>query len=243
MKKLFILLFLAFAIACSSEIKDPEVIAFKAIEAAGGPVYDSLEIEFTFRDKEYGAKYTSGKFEYVRLFRDTTGLIRDVLTNSGFHREINGEKVNIPDSMAAKYARSVNSVIYFAMLPKGLNDPAVNKEYMGTETIREKEYHKIRVTFDEEGGGEDHEDVFIYWISKDDHYVDYLAYEYQTDGGGMRFREAYNPRTVGGIRFVDYVNYKPAGGVALGETAQAFVKDQLEEVSRIDLKEIRVNEI
>ncbi|MBK8501742.1 MAG: hypothetical protein IPL46_05765 [Saprospiraceae bacterium] len=39
-------------------------------------------------------------------------------------------------------------------------------------------------------------------------YPDYLAYNYQTDGGGSRFRRAINRREVGGILFADYVNYK-----------------------------------
>ncbi|ELR72241.1 hypothetical protein C900_01795 [Fulvivirga imtechensis AK7] len=243
MKKILMALMVLGAIGCDNKEKDPEVIAFEAIEAAGGPNYDSIEVEFTFRDKEYGAKYASGRFEYVRLFKDSTGLIRDVLNNDGFYREINGAKADIPDSMASKYANSVNSVIYFAMLPKGLNDPAVNKAYLGKATIKGKEYHKIKVTFEQQGGGTDYEDEFIYWIGTEDKRVDYLAYKYLTEGGGMRFREAYNERFVGGIRFVDYINYKPKAEITLEAIGEAFVNSDLEELSRIELKGVRVNEL
>ena len=243
MKKIVIAMLALGAISCSSDKEDPEVIVFEAIEAAGGPNYDSIEIEFSFRDKEYGAKYVSGRFEYVRLFKDSAGLIRDVLNNDGFYREVNGIKADIPDSMATKYANSVNSVIYFAMLPKGLNDPAVNKTYLGKDTVKGKEYHKIKVTFDQDGGGKDHEDEFIYWIGTDDYKADYLAYKYLTDGGGLRFREAYNERFIKGIRFVDYINYKPKSEIALEAIGEAFENGDLEELSRIELKDVRVNEL
>ncbi|MEL7534879.1 MAG: DUF6503 family protein, partial [Bacteroidota bacterium] len=106
------------------------------------------------------------------------------------------------------YSNSVNSVLYFIRLPYGLNDPAVNKKYLGEESIKGKKYHKIEVTFEQEGGGKDYDDVFVYWLDQQSHYLDYLAYSYETDGGGLRFRKAFNARTIGGIRFQDYVNYK-----------------------------------
>ena len=37
--------------------------------------------------------------------------------------------------------------------------------------------------------------------------MDYFAYDFETDDSGTRFREAYNARTVGGIRFQDYLNF------------------------------------
>lgn len=243
MKNVLLLIGLIVIGSCGSGSDDPRAIVDEAIKAAGGDHYNQVEIEFTFRDRDYGAKFKDGYFEYVRLFKDSAKVYRDVLTNDGFHREINGKKVEIPDSMAAKYANSVNSVIYFALLPKGLNDPAVNKEYLGTKQIKGQDYHKIKITFDQKGGGKDFNDEFVYWINKKNQHVDYLAYKYHTDGGGMRFREAYNARTVGGIRFVDYVNYKPKEDVALLNIDDAFMNGKLEELSRIDLENLKVTQI
>ena len=59
------------------------------------------------------------------------------------------------------YSASVNSVHYFAVLPYGLDGKAVNKTYVNKVDIKGKSYHKIKVTFNEEGGGEDFEDVFM----------------------------------------------------------------------------------
>ena len=115
---------------------------------------------------------------------------------------------HLKDSIANVYANSVNSVHYFANLPYGLNDPAVNKEFLGEVAIKDKEYYKIKVTFDQKGGGKDYEDIYLYWFNKETFKPDYLAYKFYVDGGGIRFRVAYNERYLGGIRFVDYENYE-----------------------------------
>jgi hypothetical protein len=100
----------------------------------------------------------------------------------------------------------------------------------------------VQVTFDQFGGGEDFEDVFVYWINKDSKKVDYLAYSYEeSDGRGIRFREAYNARTIEGVQFVDYNNYKPqAKFIALTDLPVLFQSDRLELVSKIELDSIAV---
>ncbi len=92
--------------------------------------------------------------------------------------------------MAAEvYSNSVNSVAYFALLPFRLNDAAVNKRYIGTSEIKGEPYFEIEVTFQQKGGGKDHDDVFIYWIHQQHFTMDYLAYSFIVDGGGTRFRK------------------------------------------------------
>lgn len=241
MKRIFFLLIIPFFVSC--EKKSAEQIVNESLDVSGLEHLDGKEIEFLFRDREYGALHNGGKFEYIRLFKDSSNSIRDVLTNDGFVREINGEVANIPDSMAAKYTRSVNSVIYFALLPLKLNDPAVNLKYVGSSEIDGNKYDQVQVTFDQQGGGEDHEDIFYYWFNKETKKADYLAYKYYTDGGGVRFRKAYNERYVGNIRFVDYVNYKPADDVEFETIEKAYKEGKLEELSKIELQNIKVNSI
>ncbi len=228
--------------ACSPT-PDAQQIIDEARKAAGSQLLDKAEVEFTFRGWEYGIKRFGGEFEMVRMFDDTLGLVRDVVNNEGFYREINGDKVAVVDSMAFKYSNSVNSVLYFALLPYNLNDAAVIKKYLGEEKIKDQVYHKIQITFQQEGGGKDFEDVFIYWVNKGTYFIDYLAYSYITDGGGIRFREAYNPRTVNGVRIVDYVNYKPKSEVDLNETAQLFARGELQELSKIEIVNFNVQPI
>ena len=243
MQKILMFIAIAFIVSCNGKKEDVQHIVDQSILKAGGDIFENVEIKFQFRDIEYGYKKTAGSFEYVRLFKDSIHTIRDILTNTDFIREIDGEIANVPDSMARKYSNSVNSVIYFALLPYGLNDAAVRKAYLGKKTINEREYFKIRVTFDEKGGGEDFEDVFVYWIDTQNYSVDYLAYEYHTEGGGIRFRQAFNERYVDSVRFVDYVNYKATKSSELGKLDDAFINQELEELSQIKLENIKVNRL
>ena len=213
----------------------------ESIAVSGGEKIEISTISFQFRDRDYRASRNNSSFMLERSFKDSTGVIRDELSNSGFKRFINDKLQNLPDSISDNFANSVNSVHYFSVLPFGLNDSAVNKKYVGLTTVENKEYHKIKVTFDEIGGGNDFEDVFIYWVGKDDNKVDYLAYSFHVNGGGMRFRKAFNERYIEGIRFVDYENYKPKEKVVdLTELERFFEKDEFILLSKIELENVLV---
>jgi len=213
-------------------------IVDKSILASGTDKVSNSEIKFEFRDKQYSAIRNNGKFKLIRSFDS----IKDVLSNSGFERFINEKSIIVVDSMALKYSNSVNSVHYFSVLPYGLNDKAVRKKRLPSSTINGKEYYKIEITFSENGGGEDFEDVFIYWIGKEDYLIDYLAYSYHTNGGGKRFRVLKEQCFKNGIRFVDYQNYKPnAENIKLIDIDKAYEKNNLKLVSEIILRNIEVS--
>jgi hypothetical protein len=117
----------------------------------------------------------------------------------------------------------------------------VYKKLLKSSTLKGKEYYKIEVTFSKDGGGEDFDDVFIYWIGKEDFLLDYLAYSYHTNGGGKRFRVLKEQCVKNGIRFVDYHNYKPLStAISLIDIDQAFESNTLRKVSEIVLKDIEV---
>src|SRR5690606_36083220 len=157
-----------------------------------------------------------------------------------FTRIQKNEKVQLADTTAFKYFESVNSVHYFMQLPYGLNDPAVNKRLLEPVSIKGKEYHKIEITFEEADGGVDFQDIFLYWISKDDYNIDYLAYRFFTDQGGIRFRESYNPRVIEGIRFADYKNYRTVNtDVDFYRLDELFEHGELIELS--DIKKEKIN--
>lgn len=183
-------------------------IVDEAIAVHGGEVYKSLNVEFDFREKHYIIKTNGGEYHYERHQTDSSGVKTvDVLTNNSFVRTVNGAEVAVPDSMVEKYSSSINSVAYFFLLPAPLNDAAVNKKLLDVVTIKGQKYHQIEVTFAQEGGGNDFQDRYIYWINQETNTLDYLAYSYAVNGGGVRFREAYNARTEKGLRFCDYRNY------------------------------------
>jgi hypothetical protein len=214
-----------------------------AIEVHGGPAFKSFVLEFDFRDRHYTAARDKGVFSYSREFSDSTGNIKDVLDNNGFTRYRNGTAVTLPAEREQAFTRSVNSVIYFMLLPFGLNDDAVRKEWIQETVIRDQRYHQVRVTFDQAGGGEDHEDEFLYWFHTEKKTMDYFAYSYKTEGGGMRFREAINPRRAGGILLQDYVNYKPDDeSIPLDSLRAMFIAGTLKRLSEIRLENITVSE-
>ena len=216
----------------------------KAIEVHGGEAFRKANLAFDFRGYTYTYFRNEGIFEFRRILTDSTGAhITDILSNTGFVRLVNGDTVQLTKEREQAYSSSVNSVIYFALLPYRLNDAAVQKEYLGQIVIEGELYNKVRVTFSKEGGGEDFEDVFIYWFHADKHSLDYLAYQFHTEGGGFRFRKALNPRQVEGIRWQDYINYKPlTAEVEVAAMDSLFMAGKLEELSRIELEDIRARE-
>jgi hypothetical protein len=230
---LFSLALVLVVVSCKKEIQmNVQQIVDKTIEVSGGENFKNSTISFDFRDMHYRAIRNNGMYQYERIFIDSTGKIRDVLSNDGFKRYVEEYEIKVVDSMAAKYTRSVNSVHYFVVLPFGLNDDAVIKEYLGEVTIKDKMYHKIKISFRQEGGGDDYEDIFVYWIGKEDFKVDYLAYSYMDSPTdlGLRFREAYNEHYVNNLRFVDYNNYKPEDNIT-----DLFVLDSLFNAGKLKL--------
>ncbi|MDF9800013.1 hypothetical protein OKW21_005276 [Catalinimonas alkaloidigena] len=246
-----LLLFL-FAFACQTQSdkqqndaqhSNARHIIDQAIAVHGGEQLENTHISFDFRKRHYEVDMNGGQYLYESFFEDSIGRVHDALNNKQFTREVNGEKISLSDKDSLAYKNSLNSVVYFALLPYFLNDPAVNKKLLGETTIKGEPYDEIQVTFDQEGGGTDHEDVYIYWIHQQDKTMDYLAYSFHVEGGGTRFREAYNVREIEGIRFADYINYESTvANFALENYETLFEEGKVEELSRIDLENIRVTE-
>ena len=243
MRIIFFLTFLALA-SCKSNapVLAAQQIVNKSIVAFGSDKISTSKISFTFRKKSYIATRNNGIYALEKITNETSVETRDVLSNKGFVRYKNSELVQVPDSMATRYSNSVNSVHYFSVLPFGLNDKAVHKKRLSDVTIKGIDYYKIQVTFSEDGGGDDFDDVFLYWIKKDNFQLDYLAYKYNTGKGGMRFRAVKNESVVNGIRFVNYNNYKPADPTTdFFSIEAAYQNGQLKKVSEINLEHIEVS--
>ncbi len=228
--------------SCDSRTEAEKIVG-NAIVAHGGEKYFTSNISFDFRDKHYKIFKSRTDYQYSREFTDSTGRVKDVLNNDGFVRTVNDVQIDtLVDERIGAFSRSVNSVAYFAFLPYGLNDPAAIKSYEGITEIDNERYHLIRVTFKEEGGGEDFDDIFLYWIGVDDFLVDYIAYSYHTDGGGVRFRSVSQSREVEGIVFQNYLNYKPADkNTPVDQMQELYISGELELLSEINLENIKVN--
>lgn len=223
----------------SPEEKRAKVIFEACLKAHGGEIYNHASYAFRFRNQEFSFKNSEEIFTYTRSFVKEGKSFEDEMTNNRFTRTIDGALQEIKEEMVERYRASVNSVIYFATLPHKLTDAAVNKEYMGIDTILNKSYDILRVTFSQEGGGEDYDDEFYYWINMENHQIDYLAYSYTEDEGGVRFRQAYNTTLVDGILFQDYVNYEVEVGTPLSKIPKLFEAGSIKELSKIETENIK----
>lgn len=230
-------------VAACDEPSEAQRIVDRAIEAHGVDVLDDAEATFTFRDAQFRLHRAADRFRYERRYTDSTGAaVREVLTNDSLYRAVDGRRLSLPDSVLRGVETTVNSVVYFAFLPYRLNDPAVEKRYLGRDTLRGQPYDAVEVTFEQQGGGRDWEDRFVYWFHPQQHTLDYLAYHFHTDGGGTRFREAVDPRTVDGVLVNDYVNYTAADsiGTQIERYPELLAQDRLERVSAVRLEDVQV---
>ncbi|HKJ48867.1 MAG TPA: DUF6503 family protein [Christiangramia sp.] len=245
MKYVFLILFVVLFASCGEENKEltANEIVNNAIRNAGGERYENAEIDFIFRNIEYKSKREGGRYNFQRKMTDSAGnKIKDVLDNDGFQRLVNDSLREIPDSLKVAYGNSVNSVHYFVQLPFGLNAEAAKKELLGKDSIAGREYYEIKVTFSENGGGTDHEDEYLYWIDTKNFEVDYLAYNFIENEGGVRFRKAFNHRLIEGIRFVDYENYKFEDiSFPLEKLDSLYEKRELDLLSVIETKNVEVD--
>lgn len=194
-------------VGCSPEEPDAQRIIDRAIDAHGGPAYESSEISFVFRDARYTVRHTGSRYHYERTRRDSAGVTVDVLTSGGFERTLNGVRVTLTERDSLAGSSTLNSVPYFVLLPFRLNDPAARKRYLGGAELAGEPYQMVEVTFAEDGGGRDWQDRFVYWVHREHHTMDYLAYRFGSGRRDTRFREANRVREVGGIRFADYRNF------------------------------------
>ena len=215
-----------------------EVILNQAIEAHGGDLYNSANYSFIFRDNTYHFKNDNQNYEYTKISKKDNNITIDILKNGKLYRTVNGDTVSLNEKQIKGATGGINSVIYFATLPHKLNDASVNKTYIGDITIKEKNYAVLGITFNQEGGGEDFDDQYRYWINTETKKIDYLAYNYSVNNGGVRFRAAYNKRVVDGITFQDYTNYEAEVGTPLDQLPELFEAGKLKELSKIKTEDI-----
>ncbi|MFK8057621.1 MAG: DUF6503 family protein [Saprospiraceae bacterium] len=210
----------------------------KALNAHGGDRYEKAHYQFVFRGKKYTFKNEGSEFRY-EVVREKNGVTTvDLMDKGVLTRTVDGKKLDLTEKEYNGISESLNSVIYFATLPHKLTDASVNLAHGGRVSINDGSYEILQVTFDQEGGGVDHDDQYRYWVNSETGRIDYLAYNYQTGKGGVRFRAAYNPRIVEGILFQDYVNYKAPVGTPLDSLPLFFEQGDLEKLSVIDTENV-----
>ena len=237
-----LLFFLLLFTACQPPKSNTVEEIIKQSNAVYGFDNQAYQIDFDFRDYHYSLERSQGFYSYSRqTFKEEKKIIDLMTTVDKLKRFENDSLIVLQDSIRKLYSNSLNSVMYFFQLPRPLQDPAVNVELLNSVVIEGNPYWTLKITFDQEGGGEDFQDEFRYWISKKNYQIDFLAYNYLTDGGGTRFRKAKNKRMLEGFLFQDYVNYKPDSKFTpLDSLPLFFEQGKLKELSQIENKKIKV---
>lgn len=226
--------------SCEKGVENAQAIVDRSLKEHGVQELEDDSVRFTFRDHRYLHYQNEGRFHYERYALDSSKEYRDVLNNGGFTRYRNGEAVELKKADSLAYAEAINSVNYFAFLPYRLNDPAAKKEHIGQDTVEGTPYDIVRVTFRKEGGGKDHQDIFIYWFRERDARMDFLAYRYFRDDGGVRFREAFGRRRLEGTLIQHYHNFKASKRTDLKKLAEHWEKEELEKVSEIRTENVKL---
>jgi len=234
--------------ACEAPETHPSAAAVidSALVAHGESALEQAVVTFNFRGDRYRLRHDNGQFHYRRTYTDSLGrTVTAGITNDSTYRRVNGRAVDLSASERASVRTTVNSVSYFSLLPEPLGDPAVQPTYSGRDTIDGVPYHRLKVTFRQEGGGQDWQDVFMYWFRAETYAMDYLAYAYgqgPDEEPGTRFREAYNVRRVNGIRWADYYNYTAdtLSADQLARYPDLWARDEVRLVSRIQIDSVQV---
>jgi hypothetical protein len=221
------------SISNEKQLSKADSIINVAIEAHGGKLYTTADYSFVFRATKYRFQNSKTTYSYSSKIQKEDSLIKDVMTPDKFERKINNSLQILNKKQTRQYSEALNSVIYFATLPHKLEDASVNKKFVEETSIKKKRYDVISVSFGQDGGGKDFDDEYQYWINKDTYKIDYLAYNYRVNDGGVRFRAAFNTRVIDGITFQDYINYEAPLETPLTDLPKLYVQGKLKEVSII----------
>ena len=219
--------------ATGKQLSKADSIVDRTIEAHGGKLYDNADYSFVFRGTKYRFQNNETTYAYSSEIQKGDSLIKNVMTPDKFERSVNSNLQALNKEKTSQYSEALNSVIYFAMLPYKLQDASVNRKFIKETTIKDKQYDVVGVTFGQDGGGRDFDDEFHYWINKQTHKIDYIAYNYRTNNGGVRFRTAFNTRVIDGITFQDYINYEAPLETPLKDLPILYEQGKLKEVSQI----------
>ncbi len=232
---------------------DPEALALldRARAHHGSALLDRAEVSFQFRGTPFVLRRDGGRFRYARTTTDSLGrTVEDVVDNDGTHRFVDGAPVPLDSAEAARTETAVNSVAYFALLPAPLADPAVRARRLTPERVGGRDYDRVEVTFAQDGGGQDHQDRYVYWLRQSDGEVGHYAYTYDVTPGdtaraatGTRFRVPLGSRRVGGVLFQDWRNLSADSLERLEAFGDVYDRGLAFDVSEVVLDSVRVRAI
>lgn len=234
-------------VAGAEETSRPDIVD-RAIRFHGGDLYESTATSLELCSKSgcfhvrASLAATDGGVEYDFDVRGATreGERRVRSTHASVELWLDGAAQTIPAGDAQRYRDWAMARVYFCFLPYRLADPGVHHTDQGTEQWGERTLHRVKVTF-AEGSSTDADDEYVYWFDPETGRVEQFAYSYATNGGGLRFRRAFDHRRVGGILFFDQENLGVEGpDLSVDQIDSEFVEQGMRSISTVELRNIRV---
>ena len=221
---------------------DVDALLAAAVEAAGLHEPDGMELRFQFRGTPYRLWLQGRRSIYERRIRSDAGVTRtERLEGDTFTATVGDNVLPLSSEQAGALRRSLNSVAYFALMPRPLEDDAVIATSLGATTLGGQSWDTIDIRFREEGGGDDHDDVFRYWFHPETHRLGYLAYTFATGKGGVRVRKVVGAHEVDGVVLLDWVNHGRNGqGLTIDDAVRELEAGTLPELSTIALEDVQV---
>ena len=209
-----------------------------------------------YQHSETSLELCSGSGCYQMTVRTAGGMYRHEVSGPyrGRTRSVRADNTSVsvsldgePLAVVAEAGQTLRdwatARIYFAFLPYRLNDPGVLQEDLGLEEWAGRRLHKVKVSF-VAGSSTDAEDEYLYWFDPESGRLEQFAYSFKGRPGGLRFRRLSNYRRVGGILFFDQSNLGvEAPGLVVDLIDPSFVRQRMREVSRVELRDIRVESL
>lgn len=242
MSRIFLCLLAGLGVAATAAAAPP--IVERAIAHHGGELYERAEIAFDVCSKsgcyDVRTRTDGGLFDHAVAGR--VGEHRREVRWSNDRLEVrhDGEPVAVAPGDERVYRDWAMARIYFALLPYRLADPSVRHEDRGLVDWRGRKLHQVKVTF-EPGTSTAADDEYLYWFDPETGRVEYFAYSYSGNPGGLRFRRATHHRRIGGILFFDQENLGVEGpGLSVDLIDADYVDEKMRPVSTVELKNVDV---
>ncbi|WP_420379692.1 DUF6503 family protein [Gilvibacter sp.] len=196
--------------SAKSEAIEPRALLDSAITAHGGARYDGATIRFALNNYDFELKREGYTYDY-KMSQEKDGALHMVNTfNGGLTYKIGDSLVDHGGRQMTLIRERVNNVAYDFYIPYSLTGNDIVLEYLGTENMRLKPYHKLKVSYKQIPGADPDERAYVLWISADTYEIDFIAKQNEAASGRKQFMAAAYKRRVGGMLFSDFELYQTA---------------------------------
>lgn len=220
MKQLFIALSISvFIFACSKS----DAIIEEAIRVSGYKDYTAFKAEFDIENTHYIVTQSKERFSYERIFKDSILTIHDILNNKGFMRMADTLTEILPESEARRLSSSLDSTVFFALIPECLGDAAFIKNYLGQDSFQSQLFDLFEIKSSVESAKQSS----IYcrlWIDAD-HRIRFIQNFTCNSDPSNNLTEISAYQNVMGIQIPEFITYQMVNNSAGSDDLDTLLKN------------------